>query len=739
MAGKGLRTPRRDTSSLLDRYLHFLAQDIEDPHALEAWVGAYPRSSIPGAIQGAVLNRQAWKARGGNFAISTTSHQVAGFQGLLELARTRLEKSLPLSPRTPFIPALLVGVGRGLSDGRLVGSAFQEAMERDPGNLVAAQNMLTALLPKWGGEPGQALAFAKGLPERYPDSPWLHLLLVEAHLEEAQRRPRTQREAARWFGQDRVRADLAPALDAFWSETGGSHDFLHAVTKAADRIGATAEALHWMRRRAETGDPGVQGHLVERLLGLPPGADRHTEARRWAEAGARKGDLLCLVLLGRMLRYGLGGGEDLPAARTWLRKAAQAKPGSWEAATDLGELLRDGSGGERDDAEAVQWFRVAAEAGYPRGQFELGMMLGEGRGVAKDSTASARWIVQAANGGYGPGVLMAARMLERGIGLRKDTAESKRLYERLGGRDFVTAALGLGRLLLKAREDPFREPKARRWLELAARRGNPYAKAEVEKLQDARTSRPAVTGEEAAVRDAEELGDFRELAELAGRHPEGSPRWLELATLACDHGAPGTCYRLAMARKESAPKAARAAARSGANLGHPACLRFLEENPGSFVVPPAADFPPEIRPLITHFHQTVGSGNPRVFGTLAGDLLFADREFRYGALIRDLLAEGARVGDLDGYWTVGHAFARGQTRDGHVRMDVARFYLETGAALGSERCMEAMAFTYMRKDKQYAGVPGWGAKEDLPRAIHWFTLAKEAGSDVAAFILDKLR
>jgi hypothetical protein len=70
-----------------------------------------------------------------------------------------------------------------------------------------------------------------------------------------------------------------------------------------------------------------------------------------------------MPLYGYLLENGLGGPKDLPEARHWYEKAAEA--GDRVGMYDYGIILIHGKGGPRMTTEGRAWLKKAADLGDP--------------------------------------------------------------------------------------------------------------------------------------------------------------------------------------------------------------------------------------------------------------------------------------------------------------------------------------------------------------------------------------
>jgi TPR repeat protein len=112
---------------------------------------------------------------------------------------------------------------------------------------------------------------------------------------------------------------------------------------------------------------------------------------------AEAGDREAALVLGDFLMNPSKGPADLPAARKWLRLAAE--DGSVQALYNLGVIYDKGP--ERDLKEAAKWFSLAADQRDPTAQLNLGILYHpkSPAGLEKDVETARRYLLYAANNG----------------------------------------------------------------------------------------------------------------------------------------------------------------------------------------------------------------------------------------------------------------------------------------------------------------------------------------------------
>jgi S1-C subfamily serine protease len=107
-----------------------------------------------------------------------------------------------------------------------------------------------------------------------------------------------------------------------------------------------------------------------------------------------QGDATAQKNLGVLHLNGQGVTQNLAAAASWFRKAAEK--GNVDAQTSLGHMYDKGQGVPQDYAAAASWFRKAADQGDATAQYGLGFMYFNGQGVEQDYVSVHMWFNLAA-------------------------------------------------------------------------------------------------------------------------------------------------------------------------------------------------------------------------------------------------------------------------------------------------------------------------------------------------------
>lgn len=150
---------------------NYTTQGVADFFAvLDRWSGYAPDSVTPHIIKADTLHAQAWKARGGGYAVTVTPERWREFKLKLDEARAELELVQAQGEVCPKWYDLLLTIAREQQWPRRDYEAlFQRAVARWPDYYYLYQNKAFTLMPRWYGREGEWEAFAKDLAVRDPD------------------------------------------------------------------------------------------------------------------------------------------------------------------------------------------------------------------------------------------------------------------------------------------------------------------------------------------------------------------------------------------------------------------------------------------------------------------------------------------------------------------------------------------------------------------------------------------
>ncbi|CAL9474011.1 hypothetical protein SUDANB15_02883 [Streptomyces sp. enrichment culture] len=136
-------------------------------------------------ISGARHVHWGWEARTSARAVDVSREQWQVFHERLRIAEEHLLEAAELRPGwiTPW--RHLLTSGRGMSVPDSVKEARLEAgLRRDPLNLDIHLEWISQLQPRWGGQPGQALEFARKAFAAAPDGHRLGCVIAMAYVEQ---------------------------------------------------------------------------------------------------------------------------------------------------------------------------------------------------------------------------------------------------------------------------------------------------------------------------------------------------------------------------------------------------------------------------------------------------------------------------------------------------------------------------------------------------------------------------
>ncbi|MFF1449037.1 hypothetical protein ACFVYF_12920 [Streptomyces sp. NPDC058274] len=169
---------------------HQVLGQLADLDGVQEWIGQAVEEdkehrATALLISGARHISWGWEARTAERAVNVTQDQWRVFHDRLRVAEEQLLEAAELRPDwiTPWDH--LLTSGRGMSLGHAVKEArLDAALRRDPLDLDIHVAWVSQLQPRWGGEPGQALAFARDALGRAPQGHRLGCVIAMAHIEE---------------------------------------------------------------------------------------------------------------------------------------------------------------------------------------------------------------------------------------------------------------------------------------------------------------------------------------------------------------------------------------------------------------------------------------------------------------------------------------------------------------------------------------------------------------------------
>jgi hypothetical protein len=134
---------------------------------LDAWLKQKPDSVAARIVKGRAYNDYAWDVRGGGFAGEVPPEAWRPFKERLETAEETLNEASQLKPRDVCVFTSLLKVGRPLGwDRKKMERTVERGLQVSKKDYILIDSMVTTLLPRWGGEPGDLGKFAQRMDER---------------------------------------------------------------------------------------------------------------------------------------------------------------------------------------------------------------------------------------------------------------------------------------------------------------------------------------------------------------------------------------------------------------------------------------------------------------------------------------------------------------------------------------------------------------------------------------------
>ncbi|GHF36778.1 hypothetical protein [Streptomyces griseosporeus] len=169
---------------------HQVLAEVAEVAGVQEWIGRAVEEdkehrALALLISGSRHVVWGWEARTSARAVDVSQEQWRVFHERLHIAEEQLLEAAELCPEWISPWRRLLTSGRGMSLGPAVTEArLDAALRRDPLDLGVHMEWLSQLQPRWGGEPGQALAFAREAFAGAPDGHRLGCVLPMAHIEE---------------------------------------------------------------------------------------------------------------------------------------------------------------------------------------------------------------------------------------------------------------------------------------------------------------------------------------------------------------------------------------------------------------------------------------------------------------------------------------------------------------------------------------------------------------------------
>ncbi|GAA2484941.1 hypothetical protein [Streptomyces gobitricini] len=198
---------------------HLVLDELADVDGVQDWIGRVIEEDKENRATALLISGTrhvmwGWEARTAARAVDVTQEQWRVFHERLHIAEEHLLEAAELRPEwvTPW--RRLLTSGRGMSLGPAVNETrLDAALRRDPLDLETHVEWVSQSQPRWGGEPGQALAFARDALARAPQGHRLGCVIAMAHIED-------------WVESDRGDCLVDPAIQAELRDA-ADHTILH--------------------------------------------------------------------------------------------------------------------------------------------------------------------------------------------------------------------------------------------------------------------------------------------------------------------------------------------------------------------------------------------------------------------------------------------------------------------------------------------------------------------------------
>lgn len=236
------------------------------------------------------------------------------------------------------------------------------------------------------------------------------------------------------------------------------------------------EGREILEKKAVT-DPTIAGRILGEafLMGRLTPEPAPETAVKWWQKSANAGDILSMVLLGRLYdgQFGQTPLADKKLAYDYFLQAANKNDAS--AMVAIGIRLVKGEGVTKDEKKGIEWLNKAIEAGNHAGWLALGDYEA---GIKKNPKAALEYFTKGADAGHSECMLRAAAYyMEGGETVKKSTARATELLEEAAKAGNAQAHMVLATLLLGEEKPDI--GKAYSHLLTAANAGMPLAQNEL--------------------------------------------------------------------------------------------------------------------------------------------------------------------------------------------------------------------------------------------------------------------
>ncbi|MGW5210225.1 hypothetical protein ACWEQO_03120 [Streptomyces sp. NPDC004051] len=211
---------------------HHVLGELAELDGVEEWIGRAVEEDKEHRAEALLISGArhvvwGWEARTSARAVDVSREQWQVFHERLRVAEEQLFEAAELRPEWVAPWRRLLTSGRGMSLGDAVNETrFDAALRREPLDLEIHLERLSQLQPRWGGEQGQALAFAREAFARAPEGHRLGCVIAMAHIEDW-----VESDDGDCLETPEIQAELREAADrsilhpAYTWRPGWQHDF----------------------------------------------------------------------------------------------------------------------------------------------------------------------------------------------------------------------------------------------------------------------------------------------------------------------------------------------------------------------------------------------------------------------------------------------------------------------------------------------------------------------------------
>jgi membrane associated rhomboid family serine protease len=162
---------RASASGLSDLFSYSTFTVDHHMRLLAQWRREVPDSLFPDIVEALMFEDWAWSVRGHGFANEVSAQSWALFAFRNEMAAASLEGILPRALDNPLWQSISMSVSQDRDLGReKLRSLMDDGLRRSPDNSTLYTRMLRALMPRWGGSPGEVREFIDEMTTRAPAS-----------------------------------------------------------------------------------------------------------------------------------------------------------------------------------------------------------------------------------------------------------------------------------------------------------------------------------------------------------------------------------------------------------------------------------------------------------------------------------------------------------------------------------------------------------------------------------------